>query len=267
MMEHFERVAEAFTQKAEIYDEFGRGHPNLERMRGRVYEHVLRFAKPKARILEINAGTGGDALFLARRGYIVHATDISPGMVAAIQSKIEDQGMQGKLTAEHRSYTKLSDLESAPFDYIFSNFGGLNCIQDLGRVTRQLPHLLQPGGRLTWVIMPPVCPWELILVFQGNPGQAFRRLREGGTLANVEGYQFQVWYYTPGRVMQILGNKFHLLRLEGLSIFAPPADRKQFAHRYPGAYSLLAALDERVAAWPVINGMGDFFILSMEYMP
>ena len=55
-MEHIEAVAEAFSRKALIYDEFGEGHPNLARMRRKVREHVLDFLKPGDRILELNAG-------------------------------------------------------------------------------------------------------------------------------------------------------------------------------------------------------------------
>ena len=67
--DHFEQVAEAFSYKALIYDEFGKDHPNLQRMRRTVYEHVLSFIQPGACMLEINAGTGTDASFFASQGY------------------------------------------------------------------------------------------------------------------------------------------------------------------------------------------------------
>ncbi len=265
--DHYERVASAFSSKANVYDEFGKGHPNLERMRRKVYQHVLSYSQPGARILEINAGTGTDAAFFANQGYSVHATDLSPGMLASIQAKIETRGLRGRLSAQLCSFTDLSKVEGRPFDYVYSNFGGLNCIDDLSLITRQLPMMLAPGGRLTWVIMPPICPWDLALLLKGDYHSAFRRLHPGGTLANVEGFRFQVHYFTPGKVIRSLGKDFRLLKLEGLSTFAPPADRKEFARRYPRLYLLLAWLDEHLGRLPVLRGWGDFFILSAEYCP
>ncbi len=87
MDDHFQQVSAGFSLKAQIYDAFGEGHPNLERMRRKVYAHVLGFLRPGDHILELNAGTGADAAFFARQGYSVHATDLSPGMVAAIAAK------------------------------------------------------------------------------------------------------------------------------------------------------------------------------------
>jgi SAM-dependent methyltransferase len=236
-------------------------------MRRRVYAHVLGFIKPGARMLEINAGTGTDASFFASQGYTVHATDVSPGMVQAIQEKIERYGLQDKLTAELCSFTELSRLRGMACDYVFSNFGGLNCIDDLSLVAHQVTGMLRPGGRLTWVVMPPVCPWDLALAFRGEFRHAFRRLKPGGPIANVEGVRFHVRYFTPSQVMRSLGEDFRLLALEGLSIFAPPADHKNFAYRYPGLYQKLVWLDERTCRLPVFRGWGDFFIMTAEYSP
>jgi methyltransferase family protein len=38
------------------------------------------------------------------------------------------------------------ELES-PFDGAFSNFSGLNCVEDLAAVARNLARLLKPGAR------------------------------------------------------------------------------------------------------------------------
>jgi ubiquinone/menaquinone biosynthesis C-methylase UbiE len=265
--EQFERVAQAFSFKANIYDGFGKGHPNLERMRNKVYSHVLQFVKSGGRILEINAGTGTDAAFFAGLGYTVHATDLSPGMIASIEAKIEQRGLQGRLSAQRCSFTDLSSVAGKPFDYLFSNFGGLNCIADLTLVTRQIPELLKPGGRLTWVVMPPICPWDLAQAVKGDFRTAFRRLRPGGVIANVEGVHFHVSYYTPAQVLRALGSQFHLLKLEGLSVFAPPADHKDFAIHSPELYSALIRLDNLLANLPLLRSCGDFFILSAEYRP
>ncbi len=265
--DHFQRVAEAFSYKALVYDDFGKDHPNLQRMRRRVYSHVLEYLRPGESLLELNAGTGTDAAFFARQGIHVHATDVSPGMLQAIQAKIEQYDLQDRLSAGLCSFTDLSPLKGRSFDYVFSNFGGLNCIDDLSLVSRQMRDLLQPGGRLTWVIMPPVCPWDLALAFKGDFRTAFRRLSPGGTTANVEGVRFHVRYFSAGQTLHSLGKDYHLLKLEGLSIFTPPADRKGFAIRFPRLYRRLVWLDEHLGKLPVLRGWGDFFIMTAEYRP
>jgi ubiquinone/menaquinone biosynthesis C-methylase UbiE len=65
-----ETIAEAFSRTAEKYDSFAEDHPHLTRMRNKVYAHVMRYVPRGARILEINAGTGTDAVRLAQLGYL-----------------------------------------------------------------------------------------------------------------------------------------------------------------------------------------------------
>lgn len=265
MKEQLEQVATAFSRKALVYDEFGKDHQNLTRMRRRVYTHLAQVATG-SRLLELNAGTGLDAVALVRRGYRVHATDISPGMVAQIETKIVRYGLQEQLTVQRCSFTQLDRIEERPFAAIFSNFGGLNCINDLTQITRHLPRLLRPGGTVTWVVMPPVCPWELLRVPQ-DWRVATRRLRPAGVKANVEGVQFLTTYFTPRQVRRAFGPHFQQVKLEGLSVFAPPADNKTFARRHPRLYQFLVRLDERLCRWPPFKGWGDFFVITMKYRP
>jgi ubiquinone/menaquinone biosynthesis C-methylase UbiE len=266
-IDHFDRVAAGFSRKAEAYDAFGDDHINLARLRRKVYDHVLRFVQPANRILELNAGTGIDAAFFARQGYTVHAIDIAPGMLDHLAAKIEQQQLRDRLTYQALSFTDLDRVEGGPFQYLFSNFGGLNCIPDLSLVTHHLPQILAPDSRLTWVIMPPICPWEIALLMKGKYRSATRRLRRGGTLAHVEGTRFMTYYFTPRRVMDALGPDFRLLSLEGLSVFTPPADRLDFPRRFPRLYRTLVKIDDALSPHAPFNHWGDFFILTAQRHP
>jgi ubiquinone/menaquinone biosynthesis C-methylase UbiE len=265
--DHFSRVAEAFSRKSEEYDLFGDDHTNLIRLRHKVYRHTLQFLQPDDRILEINSGTGLDAVYFAHLGYSIHAIDIADGMLAHFQEKIDRYQLADQITVENCSFTDLNRVSGGPYSYIFSNFGGLNCIEDLNEVTRQLPSVLSPGGKITWVIMPKVCLWELALVFRGKFKDAFRRVRPRGTLANVDGVRFMTYYFNPNQVVKALGPDFKVLRLEGLSVFTPPADRKNFARLYPHFFHLLAGIDDVLSPMNPFNRWGDFFILTAQYNP
>ncbi len=144
--DHFDRVAAAFSRKAAEYDAFGDDHINLARMRRKVYDHVLRFLQPADRLLELNAGTGIDAAFFARRGHTVHAIDIAPGMLDHLAAKIDQQHLPDRLTYQALSFTEIDRVEGGPYRYLFSNFGGLNCIADLHWSRAICRKILMPGG-------------------------------------------------------------------------------------------------------------------------
>lgn len=260
-----ETIAEAFSRTAEKYDSFAEDHPHLTRMRNKVYSHVTRYVPSGARILELNAGTGTDALQLAQRGYSIHATDIAPGMLDRLREKVDRLGIQDRVTMEERSFLALEDVHGAPFDAIFSDLGGLNCIPDLTLVIRQLPDILKPGGMVTWVLMPHLCLWEMAEVFRGNFSLAFRRFSRGSVRARLEGLRFEVYYFSPRQVIDWFGNEFALVALEGLSVITPTAESKNFAKRYPRLYHALSWLDDQLSPrWPWY-GWGDFYILTMRY--
>ena len=260
-------ISEAFSRIAKKYDAFADDHPHLTRMRSKVYTHVERFIPKDARILELNCGTGIDAVALAQRGYTVHATDNAPGMLLQLPEKIAGNKLGEKVTFQQCSFTELDKVQGAPFDAVFSDLGGLNCIPDLSPVIARLPRVLRPGGLITWVLMPPVCLWELAEIFRGHPRLAFRRFARKGTRAHLEGLDFTVYYFTPKKVLQWFGNQYDCLSIEGLSVLTPTAESKNFAKRHTRLYRTLSWLDDRLVFRSPWRGWGDFFIITMRYQP
>jgi len=267
MQNKFDTVAEAFSRTAEKYDSFADSHPNQTRMRNKVYAHVERFIPAGARILELNCGTGTDAVELARRGYQIHATDIAPGMLERLQAKVSKFDLAKQITFQQCSFTQLDQAQGAPFDAVFSDLGGLNCIPDLSSVIQQLTKVLRPNGLITWVLMPPVCLWEMAEIFRGHPRLAFRRFARKGTRAHLEGLYFTVYYFTPEKVLRWFGNDYDCLAIEGLSVITPTAESKNFAKQYTPLYRILSWLDDRLASRKPWRGWGDFYIITMRYRP
>jgi hypothetical protein len=115
--------------------------------------------------------------------------------------------------------------------------------------------------------MPRVCLWEWLEIFRGNFRLAFRRLTQDAVRANLEGLQFDVYYFSPRQVITWFGEDYDLLSLEGLSVITPTAESKNFAKRFPRLYRALSWLDDRLSPhWPWY-GWGDFYILSLRYHP
>lgn len=264
MSDSYHTIAEAFSLTGKKYDAFAADHPHLTRMRGRVYAHVERFFPPGARILELNAGTGTDAVALARRGYTIHATDIAPGMLELAREKVRRLGLEDRVSIQECPFDRLDRIPGPQYEAVFSNLGGLNCIPDPSPIIQQIQHVLRPGGVVTWVLMPPICLWELAEIFRGHPRLAFRRLTKHGTRAHLEGFYFPVYYFPPQAVIDRFGPGYRCLAVEGLSVLTPTAESKNFARRYPRLYRLLAWLDDRLYRRPPWCGWGDFYILTMQ---
>ena len=262
-----ETIAEAFSRTAEKYDSFAEDHPHLTRIRNKVYLHVARFIPQGGRILELNAGTGTDAVELARRGYHIHAIDIAGGMLERLRDKVERFDLRERVTFQQCSFTELDKVQGAPFDGVFSDLGGLNCIPNLTPVIEQLPQVLRPNGIVTWALMPRVCLWEMAEVFRGNFKLAFRRLSRHGVRANLEGLNFDVYYFSPRQIINWFGKEFELLSLEGLSVITPTAESKNFAKWHPRLYRALSWLDDKLSPHYPWYGWGDFYILTLRYKP
>jgi len=259
-------VADAFSATAAAYDAFAVSHPHLTRIRNRVYAIVERNLAVGSSLLELNAGTGTDAVELARRGYRVHATDIAGGMLARLRDKVETGGLHNAVSVQECSFLDLDRVEGGPYDAVFSNLGGLNCTADLAPVAAGVDRVLRPGGVAVLVVMPPVCLWELALVFTGQVRMATRRLRRGGTIAHLEGRYFPVHYFTPAQVVRAFGSAYEVVSVEGLSVLTPTLESKNLAIRHPRLYSALAWLDDRACGHRPWSGWGDFAVVVLRRM-
>src|SRR5476649_2948821 len=103
---------EAFSRQSAIFDELYSANTIVNYKRDRVRNHVLQYLKPGGNILELNSGTGEDALFFAQQGHKVHATDISTGMQQQLMQKVAKNKMGHLITNELCSYTHLNELEN-----------------------------------------------------------------------------------------------------------------------------------------------------------
>lgn len=257
-------VDAAFSKQSPIFDETDRQNNLLLWMRDRVHKEVLAHIKKDAYLLELNCGTGIDALFFAQQGIRVKATDNAAGMLEQLHRKIADNGLEEMITAERCSFNNLEKLGNEPqFDYVFSNFGGLNCTDRLDKVLHDIDRLLKPGGSFTLVIMPRVCLWEMLLLFKGYFKTAFRRFKKGGTRARVEGVYFTCYYYNPQYIIEALGKNYTVESLKGLAITVPPPYIEQFTEKHPRLFKKLERWENKLWNKAPFNRWGDHFMITM----
>jgi SAM-dependent methyltransferase len=250
----------AFSVQAPHYDSDDRANPVIADLRKQVYDHVSRYMKPRSRILELNAGTGIDATYFISLGHTVLATDLSDGMVMELNKKA---AVHNGLSVKQLPYNKIDEITDGPFDYIFSNFGGLNCISDLSEVTKHLPRLLKPDGYVTFVVMPVICGWELLSTFKGSPA-GFRRLKTGGVPAHIDGEYFHTWYHSFKTIRKAFGDQFTLTGCEGLAAISPPPHRSDFPGKHPRLYKFLRGTDRLVNRSFPFNRWADHIIMTFR---
>ena len=260
------KAAEAFSGQSTVFDNLYRNDTITQYKRERVRNHLLRYLPENSRILELNSGTGEDAVFFAEKGHYVHATDLSQGMQEQLMLKVKRKGLNDRITNELCSYTALGQLKNkGPYDLIFSNLAGLNCTNELDKVLARLPGLLKSDGIVTLVILPEFCLWETLLLFKGKFKTAFRRFfSSNGQTARVEGRYFKCWYYHPSYLLKRMKDQFDVLSIEGLCSIVPPSYIEGFAEKYPSTFILLKKWEDRLKSrWPW-KYIGDYYIISLR---
>lgn len=261
-----QQAALAFTKQSGVFDELYAGNSIIQYKRDRVRKRVISLLPAGSHILELNAGTGDDAIFFAQHGCRVHATDIAAGMQNKLQEKVMSLQLSASVSNELCSYTALEALNNkGPYDCIFSNFAGLNCTGQLEKVLDSFDGLLKPGGIVVLVILPRFCFWETLLVFKGKFKTATRRFFSSkGRKAKIDGQAFTCWYYPPRVITQRLKNTFTHLQTEGLCTVVPPSYIENFAEKYPKTFSRLCRIEDRVKnKWPW-KYIGDYYIISLR---
>jgi ubiquinone/menaquinone biosynthesis C-methylase UbiE len=263
MKHNEELVSAAFSAQSVIFDQINVENKLTDHLRDIYRTEIDVQIKPESSILELNCGTGIDSIYFAGKGHNVLATDNAEGMLAQLQHKIQKQHLEEKITIQRCSFSELHQLGNKRFDYIISNFGGLNCTDDLNKVLLQFNDHLNENGKATLVIMPKISPWELVMALKGNFKTAFRRFKKN-TPAHVEGFHFSVYYYSPSYVIKALKKDFNVLTVKGVYFAVPPDFYQNFVERYPKMYRFLKAVESRLGNWFPFNVCCDHYMITLQ---
>ncbi len=193
--------------------------------RSRVYAFMNPIVKQakKLAILELNCGTGEDAIYFSKFGHKVAASDLSEGMIAMAKAKEEAKNIvfsvQDINTISEASFNN-------KFDLIFSNFGGLNCLSSsqLQTFFKTASSLLLPEGKIIMIIMPKGCLWEqLYFYLKGDFKKAKRRNTNQSIPVNVHGVYVDTWYYNPEDIVSLSKKYFTLTNVKPIGLAIPPS--------------------------------------------
>ena len=215
-------------------------------------------------ILELNCGTGEDALFFAEKEHHVLATDISGKMVEVTRQKVQSNGFEELVTTKTLNIEALNEqVFDRKFDLVLSNFGGLNCLPktSLARLSDDLSRVLKHNGRFIAIVMPRFCLWEhLYFLLKLKPSEILRRTQEK-VMASGE---VPTWYYSPREFSHIFHSRFKYVDQKPIGIALPPSYLEPFFAKRKSWLSLLDKLEHQVNRIALFSSVADHFLIDLK---
>jgi SAM-dependent methyltransferase len=237
-------------------------------------KHIFPFYKEKnqKKALELNCGTGEDAVWIAKNNWQVLATDISPRMVEVTLSKADESGLKKQINSQCLGFHQISELNEQ-FDLVFSNFGGLNCISEdeISKFGVSLFQKINSDGFFIGVIMGRFCWWEsLYFLLKRNTNATFRRLSKEPILARLDATtSIETWYYSPITFLKALNQQlpdnqgFELIKTEAIGFWLPPSYLDSFFKKLPFLLQILNKMEKKCRG-SIWAGGADHFLICLK---
>ena len=261
-----DETRKAFDSVAADYHRSNVENLVLRGMRQRTIAAVLRHTPRPAHLLDLGCGPGTDAESLAALGYTITAVDASPRMVDEARRRVHEAGFADRVAVHHLRLDALDALPPASADAAYSNFGPLNCVEDLDASAEAIGRRLRAGGILVASVIGRVCPWEIALyAARGDLSRLRVRFSRGFVPVPLNGHLVRTRYYTP-RTFEgpFTRAGFSRVSLRALGLFAPPPYLLAFAKRHPSLVHALERADDAAGGWPLLRSAGDHFLIVLR---
>ncbi len=252
----------AFDALAANYDVEAVNHLVSRWIREIVWERLGRLFPPGSTVLEIGCGTGEDALFLARQGVHVVATDAAPMMLEQTAQKAQDAGLNHLIETRQLDLTDAAvwALPTGGFDGVHSNYGVLNCIGEWSPLAKCLTRAVRPGGRMGFAVMGRFCLIETVWSIRHRQFDQAQRRWSGRSTATIGGGTFPVYYPSPKRLSRAFREAgFRQRHLLGLGVCLPPSDLYVGLAKRPRLGAWLRRMESILAPLPVFRTLGDHY--------
>jgi len=256
-----------WNRAAESYEQDFSGTLVGRTHRAAIWRELDRVFSPGQHVLELSCGTGIDAAHLADRGIRVLACDISPRMIELARELRDSKNLHSLIDFRVLPTEQLSELSvGVLFDGVFSSFSGLNCVQDLPPVRKNLARLVKPGAKAIFSVMGRFAPWEILwFLVHGDPKKALRRCQFRDVFALNSG-DVPIVVRSIKEMSRCLAPEFRLKRWKGVGIAVPPSYLESWARRFSAATLVMAQLDRVLGHLPLLRGCSDCVVLEFERM-
>lgn len=229
--------------------------------RDRVHQYFTRYFAYDARldILELNGGTGEDALWLAEQGHQVTYSDISASMLEVAKAKHSDQQIDHSIVDLRRFHEFKTNKA---FDLIFSNFGGINCvnIQELSDLDLAFARILKPDAGLILVVMPKETWLHRVYNIIKNRKEK-KRSDKVPTEINVAGKLVNTYFFNHEDVVRVFPS-FRCQDIIPISFLPSYFDQGMMKNRILSG--ILLNLDRLMINFRYLSNRADHFLIHLR---
>lgn len=259
----------SFDSAASNYDDTFTNSPIGRIQRKQVLDYLTNSlpAHP-INVLEVNCGTGEDAIWLAKKGHTVFCTDLSSQMLDIVQSKVNSEKLNDLIHIQQLDLKATgSSSINGEFDLIFSNFAGLNCLSpsELSKSLEELASYLKPNGKLVLVFLGRFCAWESkYFLLKGQWKKAFRRLSKNGVVADVDGEKVKTWYYSISEINELIANNLIITNRKAIGTYVPPSYLNPWFKNKQFLLKLFAGIDSFYGTMGIFTSISDHYLIELK---
>lgn len=290
-------VEAPFDGVAYRYDRDFSHHPIGIRKRTIVRRYVEPLLRSTWDVLELNCGTGEDALWIAPNVRSLTSTDISAEMVRVASEKFDrfarsrdlddsparrnnvrfcrmpiEALWQSGINATGQTAAERTELDPLDRQYnlIFSDFDGFNCVNDLPALVRGLAEHLEPGGEVIAIFMSDHCAVEMLhrrvtsLIGRGKPGGSISR--KSGEEIHIGDGRGVTTYFHPIRelIARFLEAGFSLRSMRGIGLVTPPTRLRDFYQRNLRLFQALEPIEDLLSPLPPFSRYADHVLVHFR---
>lgn len=237
----------------------------LQRQRVWNYLEKTLSQNSELNILELNSGTGEDAIWFAKKGHKIIATDNSSNMIEIIKNKVSKYDLGDRISVAELDLNNISDINfNKKFDLVFSNFGGLNCINSnqLSTFSINLKKNLNPEARFIAVIMPDFCLIEsLYFIIKLKSQSIFRRKKSQQVL--LDDSIIDTYYYSPKKFYSFFKDHFLVNKIISVGFSIPPSYLNNFFNKKNKLLKILNGIENTLGNNSLTANLSDHFLIDL----
>ncbi len=232
-----------------------------------VHRYLEKAGLSPGTVLELNCGMGEDLAWFAGHGHRVEATDISHKMVHFCRQRVmveEIPGVKVHVAGFHEVHAL---FPSTKFKYVFSNFGGMNCVDsvEVSMLGQRLEQLLEDDGEVILVVKGRFCLMESFCLFiSGKWDSVFRRLSKRPGPESVKIVSHPIWFYTSREIKRLFGKAYKVKKLQGIGALIPPACMNDRYEKRPWYRSMARAVERTIGHFFWTAYFSDHFLIHLQ---
>lgn len=189
-------------------------------------------------------------------------------MIKTAQQKLKDIGTANVIFQQMDIREIKNNFEEQKFDLVFSNFGGLNCIDknEIRKFGNDIKEILNPGGRIIATIMPPLFIWDfLYFLFIVDPLKGIKRLFSRPIEAYIYESEVMVHYFSPNNFAKLLCKEFKVKKIMPVGFFLPPTYLDNYFKKHSKILDRLNKWERLISKKSFLSNLSNHYLIDLEF--